>query len=69
MARISSCVDRGTQLEKNMRERLAKVSDWWSTPLAERRECNSDLSIEPVFFRIDITSMSGLRGLSEAGPA
>jgi len=29
--------------------------------LAERREQTSDLSIELVFFRIDIKSMSGLR--------
>src|SRR5262249_1606418 len=48
------------------RERLAEVSEWWRMPLAERREHTSDLSIEPVFFRIDIASMSGLRGLPEA---
>ena len=49
------------------RERLAKFSDWWQTPLAQRRERTSDMSIEPIFFRIDIASMSGLRGMSEAG--
>jgi nitroimidazol reductase NimA-like FMN-containing flavoprotein (pyridoxamine 5'-phosphate oxidase superfamily) len=49
------------------RERLARYSDWWHTPLAERREQTDDLSIEPIFFRIDITSMSGLRGIVEAG--
>ena len=58
---------RYTAEKEHAREKLAKVSDWWSTPLAERREHNSDLSIEPVFFRIDIASMSGLRGVSEAG--
>jgi hypothetical protein len=33
--------------------------------MAERREQTSDLLIEPVFFRIDIESMSGLRGIPE----
>jgi len=51
--------------KKHARERLAKFSDWWQIPLAERREGTSDLSIEPIFFRIDIASMSGLRGISE----
>lgn len=53
--------------KEHARERLAKFSDWWLTPLAERREHTSDLSIEPIFFRIDIASMSGLRAMSEAG--
>jgi nitroimidazol reductase NimA-like FMN-containing flavoprotein (pyridoxamine 5'-phosphate oxidase superfamily) len=53
--------------KEHARERLAKFSDWWQTPLAERRERTGDLSIEPIFFRIDIASMSGLRGMSEAG--
>jgi nitroimidazol reductase NimA-like FMN-containing flavoprotein (pyridoxamine 5'-phosphate oxidase superfamily) len=48
-------------------ERLARYSDWWRLPLAERRERTRDLSIESVFFRIDIASISGLRGLPEAG--
>jgi uncharacterized protein len=47
--------------------RLAHYSEWWKTPLAQRREETSDLSIKPVFFRIDIGSMSGLRGMAEAG--
>ena len=50
---------------QHARERLAKFSDWWPTPLAERREYTSDLSIQPVFFRIDITFMSGLRAISQ----
>lgn len=53
--------------KEHARKRLAHYSEWWSTPLAERREHTDDLSVEPVFFRIDITSMSGLRGISEAG--
>jgi len=47
-------------------EQIAQYSQWWRNPLAERREQTSDLAIEPVFFRIDITSMSGLRGVPEA---
>ena len=47
-------------------EQLAQYSEWWRTPLAERREQISDSSIEPVFFRIDIESMSGLRAMPEA---
>src|SRR5215472_4097384 len=53
--------------KEHARERLAKFSDWWQTPLAERRERTRDLSIEPIFFRIEIASMSGLRGMPEAG--
>jgi uncharacterized protein len=52
--------------KQHARERLAKFSDWWETPLAKRREGISDLSIEPIFFRVDIASMSGIRGFSEA---
>jgi uncharacterized protein len=47
-------------------EQLAQYSQWWRTPLAERREQTSDLSIETVFFRIDIESMSGLSATPEA---
>jgi nitroimidazol reductase NimA-like FMN-containing flavoprotein (pyridoxamine 5'-phosphate oxidase superfamily) len=47
-------------------EQLAQYSEWWRNPLVERREQTSDLSIEPVFFRIDIGSMTGLRGIPEA---
>jgi nitroimidazol reductase NimA-like FMN-containing flavoprotein (pyridoxamine 5'-phosphate oxidase superfamily) len=47
-------------------EQLAQYSEFWRFPLAERREQTSDLSIESVFFRIDIKSMSGLRGIPEA---
>ena len=47
-------------------EQLAQYSEWWRNPLAERREQTSDLSIEPVFFRLDIGSMTGLRGIAEA---
>jgi|HubBroStandDraft_2_1064218.scaffolds.fasta_scaffold62218_2 nitroimidazol reductase NimA-like FMN-containing flavoprotein (pyridoxamine 5'-phosphate oxidase superfamily) len=48
-------------------EQVAQYSEYWKTPLAERREQTSDLSIETVFFRIDIGSMSGLHSMPEAG--
>jgi uncharacterized protein len=47
-------------------EKLAQYSHYWQTPLAQRREQISDVSIEPVFFRIDIESMSGLGAMPEA---
>jgi nitroimidazol reductase NimA-like FMN-containing flavoprotein (pyridoxamine 5'-phosphate oxidase superfamily) len=71
----TSVVVMGTYLElhkpqhaaqlEHARELLARNSQWWLEPLAERREQTSDLSIEPVFFRIDIGSMSGLRAMTE----
>lgn len=45
--------------------RLSEYSNWWQTPLAGRREQMSDLEVEPIFFRIDIASISGLRTLPE----
>ena len=72
----SSVIVTGTYLElsemqypsqrEHALEQLAQYSEWWRTPLAERREKVSDLAIDTVFFRIDITSMSGLRSISEA---
>jgi nitroimidazol reductase NimA-like FMN-containing flavoprotein (pyridoxamine 5'-phosphate oxidase superfamily) len=53
------------QLEHAL-EQLGQYSEWWRNPLAQRREQTSDLSIETVFFRIDIGSMSGLRTMPEA---
>jgi nitroimidazol reductase NimA-like FMN-containing flavoprotein (pyridoxamine 5'-phosphate oxidase superfamily) len=47
-------------------EQLTQFAEWWRNPLAQRREQTSDLAIESVFFRIDIKSMSGLRGMPEA---
>ena len=45
-------------------ERLGEFSQWWKTPLAQRREGTSDLAIETVFFRIDVSEMTGLRTIS-----
>jgi nitroimidazol reductase NimA-like FMN-containing flavoprotein (pyridoxamine 5'-phosphate oxidase superfamily) len=70
-----SVVVTGTYLEltgqyeaqrDHAQERLAEYSEWWRIPLAERREQTTDLSIQTVFFRIDIESMSGLRAMYEA---
>ncbi len=55
-----------TAEKERAREKLGQSSDWWLEPMAERREKVSDLSIKPVFFRIDIESMGGLRGIPEA---
>ena len=37
-------------MRKNPIVCLAKYSEWWQTPLGERRERTTDLSIEPIFF-------------------
>lgn len=64
---VELCEPQYNEEKQHARKRLAKISEWWQTPLAERREGTSDLSIEPVFFRINIESISGLHGLSEVG--
>jgi nitroimidazol reductase NimA-like FMN-containing flavoprotein (pyridoxamine 5'-phosphate oxidase superfamily) len=46
---------------------LAKRSHWWLNALGERRMRVGDISIEPLFFRIRIQSMSGLRATDEKG--
>ena len=55
-----------TAVREHALAQLAQYSEWWRNPLAARREQTSDLSIEPVFFRIDIGSMSGRRAMAEA---
>ncbi len=58
---------RYTSEREHAQEQLAQYSEWWRNALAERREQTpSDLAIETVFFRINIESMSGLRGVLEA---
>jgi len=71
----TSVVINGTYLElrerqytvekERARQHLAQLLQWWLAPMAERREQTSDLLIQPVFFRISIESMSGLRGTPE----
>lgn len=72
----SSVVLTGTYLElrepqytaqkEYAREKLADHANWWQTPMAQRRESSLDIAIEPVFFRIDVESVSGLRSMPEA---
>lgn len=72
----SSAIVTGTYLElpaaqyaarrEHARELLGQNSDWWLNPLAERRGQSGDLSIEPLFFCVDIKSISGLRAMPEA---
>jgi len=48
---------------KRARKLLGKHHRWWQVPLAERQAFGEDL-ISPLFFRIHIDSMTGLRGSS-----
>ena len=50
---------------EHAKQLLSQYSDWWRNPLVQRRDQTSDLSIETVFFRIDIETMSGLRAVPE----
>jgi uncharacterized protein len=56
---------RYTDERERARKHLAQAEQWWKVPLAERREQTSDVSIETVFFSIDIQSMTGLRATAE----
>ncbi len=47
------------------RSLLQKRHHWWLNALAERRIQMRDQDIEPVFFRIRIQSLTGLRGVAE----
>jgi nitroimidazol reductase NimA-like FMN-containing flavoprotein (pyridoxamine 5'-phosphate oxidase superfamily) len=40
---------------------LEKHHDWWQNPLAERQAKVGDRLIDPIFFRIEIASVTGLR--------
>jgi uncharacterized protein len=72
----TSVVVNGTYLElpepqystqkERAKELLAHSAQWWAVPIAGRREKAGDLSVEPVFFRIEIESVSGLRSEPEA---
>jgi len=54
-----------TDERKHASSLLAKHSQWWLNALGERRMTVGDISIEPLFFRIRIQSMSGLRATDE----
>ena len=50
---------------KHARSLLAKSTHWWLNALGERQMRVGDQAIEPLFFRIRIDSMSGLRATDE----
>ena len=55
-----------TAQREHARELLAQCSEWWRIPLSGARDRMLVSSMETVFFRIDIKSISGLRAISEA---
>ena len=54
-----------TAERKHASSLLAKRIHWWLNALGERQMRVGDKSIEPLFFRIRIHSMSGLRATDE----
>ncbi len=51
------------------RKLLEKRFRWWLNALAERRVTSSDDLIAPLFFRVNIDSMTGLRAVAEQAAA
>jgi hypothetical protein len=47
------------------RKLLQQHHHWWLNAMAERRILMRDEEIKPLFFRIRVGSVSGLRGMSE----
>jgi nitroimidazol reductase NimA-like FMN-containing flavoprotein (pyridoxamine 5'-phosphate oxidase superfamily) len=56
---------RFTDERNHARKLLEKQQHWWLNALAERRTQLPDQAITPLFFRMQIDSISGLRGVSE----
>jgi nitroimidazol reductase NimA-like FMN-containing flavoprotein (pyridoxamine 5'-phosphate oxidase superfamily) len=54
-----------TTERKHLSSLLAKRSHWWLNALAERQTRVGDKLIEPLFFRVRIQSMAGLRATDE----
>jgi nitroimidazol reductase NimA-like FMN-containing flavoprotein (pyridoxamine 5'-phosphate oxidase superfamily) len=50
-----------TRERGHARDLLAKKHHWWLNALAERRVSASDQDVEPLFFRIHVDSVTGLR--------
>lgn len=48
------------------RRLLEKRQHWWLNPMAERRISLRDEEIKPIFFRIRISSITGLRARPES---
>jgi nitroimidazol reductase NimA-like FMN-containing flavoprotein (pyridoxamine 5'-phosphate oxidase superfamily) len=53
-----------TQEREHARELLERRNRWWQNAFAERQAKEGDHLVEPIFFRIKINSISGLRGRS-----
>src|ERR1700746_3492193 len=51
-----------TKERAHARKLLEKRHDWWLNALAERRMAVADQSVETIFFRIRVDSVTGLRG-------
>ncbi len=54
-----------TDERAHARKLLEKRHQWWLNAMAERRNQLSDQEIAPIFFRIRISSVTGLRGSGE----
>lgn len=54
-----------TSERAHARKLLEKRHRWWLNALAERRLEANDVSIDPMFFRIHIDSMSGLAAMGD----
>jgi nitroimidazol reductase NimA-like FMN-containing flavoprotein (pyridoxamine 5'-phosphate oxidase superfamily) len=52
---------RHTQEREHARELLDRRNRWWQVAFAERQAKAGDHLIDPIFFRINIRSMTGLR--------
>lgn len=55
-----------TEERARARKLLKQRPKWWQTALAERELKSEDELIEPIFFRIQIDSVTGLRSSGEA---
>ena len=50
---------------EHARKLLQKRHLWWEAPMAERQLRSADALVAPLFFRIQVHSMTGLRALPE----
>lgn len=54
-----------TDERAHARKLLEKRHQWWMNAMAERMMKSNDPLIEPLFFRIQIESMTGLRAVPQ----
>jgi uncharacterized protein len=57
---------RFTDERNHARKLLERHHHWWLNALAQRRTQLSDQQITPIFFRVKIDSVTGLRGVSDS---